>query len=99
MTSELQDLIYFRNLMISKQTNHLTHEEVIDRVKRRKTLISYLDNFTENNPNIYKKLTDDANDKIDKLCDHDIVNDIVEECAGDVLIHIKYCRHCETTFH
>tara|TARA_B100000073_G_scaffold272134_1_gene231858 strand:- start:72 stop:329 length:258 start_codon:yes stop_codon:yes gene_type:complete len=85
--------------MISKQTNHLTHEQVVDRIKKRKSLRSYLDDFTENNPNIYEKTKVIVNEKIDQLCDHDIVDDLVEECAGDVLIEIKYCRYCEMTFH
>lgn len=99
MSCELHDLIYFRNLLISKQTNHLTHEQVLDRIKTRKNLASYLDDFIENNPNIYKKMTKNVEEKIDELCDHDIIDDVVEECSGDILIHVKYCRYCETTFH
>ena len=49
MNKNLRDLIYFRNLLISVRTKHLTHKQLIDRIKKRPNLISYLDDFTENN--------------------------------------------------
>ena len=81
MNKNLRDLIYFRNLLISVRTKHLTHKQLIDRIKKRPNLISYLDDFTENNPNIYHELKETVEEKIDNLCNHDIVDDVVEECS------------------
>ena len=88
----LNNLIYFRRLLISLRTKHLTCQQVIDRVQDLESFDSYLDDLKKNNPNIKKKVDNEIN----RLCHHEPVDDLVEECAGDVLVHVRYCKYCES---
>ena len=90
----LGDLIYFRKLLISIKTCHLSVNDVVERVNDNSNLVIYLDDLKKNDPNI-ENIIQKIEYEIDKLCDHDIQVDWVDDIVGDDLIKIKYCSICE----
>ena len=90
----LGDLIYFRKLLISIKTRHLTTNDVCKRITDNKNLDIYLDDLKKNDPNI-EKIIYKVELKINELCLHDIVHDWVHDIGGDDLIKISYCSICE----
>lgn len=90
----LGELIYFRKLLISITTGHLTQDDVITRVKNNSSINIYLDDLQKNDPNI-KILLEKIENKINDLCEHDVVVDWIDDVIGDDVIKIKYCRICE----
>ena len=90
----LGDLIYFRKLLISYKTKHLTKKQVNERVNCLNSINIYLDDFNKNDPNI-NKIINEIEVHINKLCVHKPVIDWVEDVAGDEMFKIKYCSLCE----
>ena len=90
----LGDLIYFRKLLISYKTKHLTKNELLERVDTLDSINVYLDDFKKNDPNIESILIK-LERQINKLCTHKPVIDWVEDVAGDEMFKIKYCSLCE----
>ena len=89
----LGDLIYFRKLLISYKTKHLTKNEVFERVDTLESINVYLDDFKKMIQilSILIKLER----QIDKLCNHKPVIDWIEDVTGDEMFKIKYCSLCE----
>ena len=90
----LGDLIYFRKLLISIKTRHLTANDVFERINDNKNLNIYLDDLQKNDPNI-ENIIYKIEVKINELCNHDIVDDWVDDVGGDDVIRISYCSICE----
>ena len=89
----LEDLIYFRRLMISNHTGHLTKEEVYERVKDRKDIVLFVEAFMKDEPILFQTIEDN----IDKSCVHSWVEDEVD-CGLEDIQQIKYCEICELDF-
>ena len=51
----LDNLIYFRRLLISNRTGHLTKEEVIERVKYCDDIANFVKAYTEEDPDIFNR--------------------------------------------
>ena len=52
----LEDLIYFRRLLISNRTGHLTKEQVIERVKDCADIKLFLNAFIEDDPILFQTI-------------------------------------------
>ena len=90
----LGDLIYFRKLLISITTRHLSCKDVINRIAENENLHIYLDDLKQNDPNI-RKIILNIETSINKLCNHVPVIDWIDDVVGDNVIKICYCSICE----
>jgi hypothetical protein len=84
MTQYLEDLIYFRRIMISLKTGHLTTEYIEN---NRPDSLAHLD---ISDPEIYKNIDTELN----SLCCHIPTTDYIED-GYEEMYKICYCERCE----
>ena len=89
----MEDLIYFRRLLISNRTGHLTKEQVIERVKDCADIKLFLNAFIEDDPILFQTIEDN----IDKICVHSWVEDEID-CGLEDIQRVKYCEICELNY-
>ena len=89
----LDNLIYFRRLLISNRTGHLTKEQVIERVKYCDDIANFVKAYTQDDPDIFLTVEDNINCK----CEHSWVEDLVD-CGLEDIQTVKYCEICELDF-
>ena len=90
----LSNLIYFRRLLISQRTGHLTKKEVLDRVKDCTDISKFVEAFEVNDPLIFPTIEY----HIDCKCDHLWIEDDID-IGLDGTQRIKYCQRCELNFY
>tara|TARA_Y100000817_G_C16524306_1_gene397093 strand:+ start:86 stop:346 length:261 start_codon:yes stop_codon:yes gene_type:complete len=84
----LKDLIYFRRMIVAYKNGIINKIDINGYIAKTDAIKHYDIND--------KELLKNIDIKINSLCNHEVIDDFIENAQGE-MYKIHYCKHCELT--